>query len=236
MLYKTVDMLIFYNDAAGKIFLYCLFCIKQTFETVHNKQDISTFLQLYSNILKESGEAFCLFNKRLKRLKCLFPGKKWIFYMIYRRGCFDIENRLAVDGKYKCKKNGYPHGNGKPLEGTPPQCPRASAARAAAAGQEKRDGPLTVSGTVLRPPFLPARQEREIPGAMGNIKPLLAFGKAAAFAVISRSWSQSSSGSAQPRRGSRYRWGQGGCRQSPPYRKAGRSRPPSGLPQRPSQR
>ncbi len=133
-------------------------------------------------------------------------------------------------------KNGYPHGNGKPLEGTPPQCPRASAARAAAAGQEKRDGPLTVSGTVLRPPFLPARQEREIPGAMGNIKPLLAFGKAAAFAVISRSWSQSSSGSAQPRRGSRYRWGQGGCRQSPPYRKAGRSRPPSGLPQRPSQR
>ena len=97
-------MLIFYNDAAGKIFLYCLFCIKQTFETVHNKQDISTFLQLYSNILKESGEVFCLFNKRSKRLKCLFPGKKWIFYMIYRRGRFDIENRLAVDGKYKCKK------------------------------------------------------------------------------------------------------------------------------------
>lgn len=58
MLYKTVDMLIFYNDAAGKIFLYCLFCIKQTFETVHNKQDISTFLQLYSNILKESGGCF----------------------------------------------------------------------------------------------------------------------------------------------------------------------------------
>ncbi len=28
MLYKTVDMLIFYNDAAGKILLYCLFCIK----------------------------------------------------------------------------------------------------------------------------------------------------------------------------------------------------------------
>ena len=228
-------MLIFYNDAAGKIFLYCLFCIKQTFETVHNKQDISTFLQLYSNILKESGEVFCLFNKRSKRLKCLFRGRNGYFtrytegvVLTLRTGLRWMENISA--------KNGYPHGNGKPLEGTPPQCPRASAARAAAAGQEKRDGPLTVSGTVLRPPFLPARQEREIPGAMGNIKPLLAFGKAAAFAVISRSWSQSSSGSAQPRRGSRYRWGQGGCRQSPPYRKAGRSRPPSGLPQRPSQR
>ena len=72
-------MLIFYNDAAGKIFLYCLFCIKQTFETVHNKQDISTFLQLYSNILKESGEVFCLFNKRSKRLKCLFRGRNGYF-------------------------------------------------------------------------------------------------------------------------------------------------------------
>ena len=87
MLYKTVDMLIFYNDAAGKIFLYCLFCIKQTFETVHNKQDISTFLQLYSNILKESGEVFCLFNKRSKRLKCLFREKMDILHDI-QKGSF----------------------------------------------------------------------------------------------------------------------------------------------------
>ncbi len=141
MLYKTVDMLIFYNDAAGKIFLYCLFCIKQTFETVHNKQDISTFLQLYSNILKESGEVFCLFNKRSKRLKCLFQGRNGYFtrytegvVLTLRTGLRWMENISA--------KNGYPHGNGKPLEGTPPQCPRASAARAAAAGQEKKRRPL----------------------------------------------------------------------------------------------